>query len=150
MERRPPGYTEVEWALVLMDKPRGELRGRLLDRARREEERLGPISVERLLREPMSILPVIPATTPPELAPKMIHLDRVWLRELCQKQADAVVAPFAAGTRNEKAFRAAQSQLQAWVGLATQERGGRLPFRVQLHMTKQGTFEVRLGDERGR
>jgi adenylate kinase len=146
MEHRPPGYTTEMWALHLMDKTRSELQARLIQRVEREKERLGPMSVQQLLLRPMSLLPSLPSRLPPELAPKMIQLDREWTKTLFERKAREALSGFVTKERDASVFRRAQAQLQQVYSAMAAGVGGRLPFSAKLHMTSRGDFKVQLED----
>jgi len=144
MERNPPGYTPATWALHLMDLAPAKLHARLAARVEVEKDKIGEVSIELLMNHPVSVLPAIPADVPGELIPKMRLLDRKWTRDLFEREALKALSLLTPRTeRDVRELRRATHVLQQ-VYVEVKKRVGVLHFKVKLHMTKAGAFEIRI------
>lgn len=150
LERRPPGYTVELWAIHLMSLSQEALRSRLVNRYRQEENHLGPVSsIGALVQHPMSVLPSIPDRIPAELIPRIRELEVDWCRDLLDRKCSDVLVAVPPGPRTAERFRHVERQIrQVVLSIARGTLTRTLPWKVKLHINKEGYMHVTLTELR--
>jgi len=140
MERHPPGYTEIDWALHLMDLQPHELRERLQERVDRDVAKMPEVVVGNLMEYGGSVLPAIPQQVPVGMTAKMLKLDKKWTRELFEELANKRLSAFHVNGRNKGKFMAARVAVREVFDDVFKAVGHSLMFRAKVHMKRDGAF----------
>ena len=147
METRPPGYSIVAWACVLMDDPYDKLLGHYTKRVAREKDRVqfeaSKAGLDGIFLE--VVLPALPTNPPPELAAKSMALFKKWAKERAEQACQMALVPFLGRTRSPEVLRKAADVLRQCLDDLVQEPS--FPrFTGKLKMNADGSFQVTLSD----
>ena len=140
LERLPPGYTKVAWAVLLMDNDYNRLLARYTRKVAAEKLRLPEDQLHQLAREGQSFLPAVPPI-PPELVAKSREVYTKWLAGLVEQECLNALLPLVGSKRDVLVLGEAQHILSVTLD-SMAEQLGPVPFTARVTMNKEGGFTL--------
>lgn len=156
MDVRPPGYSVVAWACILMDDSYEKLETRYTKRVALEKakvtEAASKAGMDGMFLEFST--PAVPATPPIEMVAKSMALYHKLAKELAEQACHRALVPFLGSSRSPEVMRQAAGAIRQCLDDLMQEQGQSFPrFACTLQMTKMtggDGFLFTLTDARGR